>query len=389
MRREDLAAYLKENKVRIWGIAAPTALTLRIEAKPETLEKGLRVARLLLTEPKIRQEDLEGWQARYTSRRGGMGGQRLQGRRLVSETVIDAMFAKGEARPRRASDESVQRLTTSAVQAWLDESLGVGGEVVGSRAGDKPVGRQGHPIEAAIAGDIPVAEAVRLGALYLGNLSERPRISAETYAGSRKAERSAQPLVGTREVVEWSGNAFIVGGFLGADLKNLRDYRALAVAAEIIDGRMQEWPQDDRGGEGRSGAGAQAVPGSAYPGFGLLVAATEVSPERADSVLVKMSELLDQLREKGPTSDEVEQARIKLAANARDMKSRAGYWSSILASNVYHDVSVEALSAAEAMYTTMTAEEVSRAIRAYDTPERRIRLKIVPGKSERAPAAGS
>lgn len=382
MRPEDLATFLEKDKVRIWGAAAPTELTLRIEARPETLEKGLRVARLLLTEPKIRQEDLEAWQVRQAARRVG---QRVPGRRLVFETVIDLMFAKGDARPRRPSDESLARLTTEQVQGWLDDMLGVTGEGVGAAVGQpqgKPIGKQAHPIELAIVGDISCDEAVRLGALYLGNLVDRPRISPDTYADLRKAERSKEPLVGTHQIPDWSGNAFIVCGFLGADLKNLPDYRALAVTAEIIESRMQEWPADDRGGgggEGRSGAGAKAVPGSAYPGFGLLIAATEVSPERADSVLAKMSELLDQLRERGPTSEEVEAARIKAGANASRMKNRADYWSGILASNVYHGLSPAALASAESAYAGIAVDDVRKAIKAYDTPDRRIRLKIVPG----------
>ena len=129
------------------------------------------------------------------------------------------------------------------------------------------------------------------------------------------------------------------------------------------------------------------MPEGAYPGFGLLVAATEVSPERADSVLSKMSELLDQLREKGPGSDEVEAARQKLARIAHEMRGRAGYWSGILASNVYHGLSPAALVSAESSYAAITVEDVRAAIKKYDTPDRRIRLKIVPGMNAEAPAA--
>ncbi|MBC7771531.1 MAG: insulinase family protein [Pyrinomonadaceae bacterium] len=392
MRQEDLETYLDASKVRIRGAAAPTAFTLRIEAKPETLEKGLRVARLLLTEPKIRPDDLDAWRARLSGRRSV---QHMQGQRLVSETVFDMMFVKTDVRPRRPSDESIARLTTPQVQGWLDDMLGVAGDAPDGQPHRPHAIKQAHPMEVAIVGDIPVAEAVRLGALFLGTLADRPRISPATFADVRKAERAPEPLVGTRVVADWSGNAFIVGGFLGADLKNLSDHRALAVVARIVQSRMLEWPADDRGGvggggggDGRSGAGARAVPGSAYPGFGLLIAATEVSPERADSVLIKMGELLDQLRDRGPSSDEVVDARSKLATSAHEMKSRPEYWSSILASTVYHGLSPAALASAESAYAAITLDDVRDAIRMYDTPDRRIRLKIVPGMKV-APAAGA
>ncbi|MGE3109945.1 MAG: insulinase family protein [Phycisphaerales bacterium] len=375
-RRDDLLAYLQEHKVRLWSRVSSDSVMLRIESDLGGVEHGLRVARLLLTEPVVSNDNFDAWRSRIRSRRESIGGQGMPGRRAVFDTVVDVVFAKDDPRPRRMTDEALDSLTAGAAQHWIDAMLGV---APGSTA---------NPIEASIVGDVSIKDAARLASLYLGTLSSRPRLTGDTFADARRAARNDIPMIDTRTVDGMQDRAYIIAGFLGADLADIRDYRSLAVAAEIIERRLKQWPPDERGERADpaddnrrgGGAGVQAIPGSAFPGFGLVLAVSEVPPHRAPELLEKLSAIFESVRERGPGDDELRQVTSRLAGNSRDVLQRTGYWSNVLASSTYHRLPLDQMIAAESHYAGTTASDVQAVLQKYDAPDRRIRVRLMPGR---------
>ncbi len=382
IRRDDLVAFLEIGSAKVSSMVTSDAVLLRIEGDLAGVERGLRVARLLLTEPVVNEEDFEAWRERVRSRREamaagvgawGVGGGGV-GRRAIFETVTDVMFVKEDARPRRMDDAALERLTASDAQGWIDRMLGI-----------KP-GTTAHPIEASIVGDVSIDEASRLSGLYLGTLPTRAVLSAATFAEARRGVRSKEPMEAVRTIAGMKDRAYIVCGFLGADLSDIRDYRALVVAAEVIGGRIKQWPADERG-DGRQdgnerrggGAGVQAIPGGAFPGFGLVLGVSEVPAHRAKELLEKMSGVFESVRERGPSEDEIEEVTARLANSARDSLTRTDYWSMILSSSVYHGLRLDEIAAAESHYAGTTASDVRAVLGKYDTAERRVRVRLMPG----------
>lgn len=392
MRRDDLSAFLEDEKCRINSRVTSDAVMLRIEGDVNAVEAGLRVARLLLTEPVVSDADVESWKGKVLARRenaggagGAGGGAQAAGRRAVFDAVVDLMFDKADARPRRISNDALTRLRADEAQRWIDHMLGV---APGSKA---------HPIEAAIVGDVTIEQAVRLGTLYLATLPPRVPPTPATFANERRAARNKAPMIDVRTSESVKGHAYIVSGFLGADLADVRDYRTLAVAAEIIEQRLSKWPADERGddgapdepgrrggagggGGGSGGAGVQAIPGSAYPGFGLVLGVSEVPPHRASELLDKLSAIFESVRERGPGDDEVREVSDRLANSSREFLQRPGYWSTMLASSVYHGLRLEDMLAAESSYAAITPADVKAVLAKYDTPDRRVRVRIMPSE---------
>jgi predicted Zn-dependent peptidase len=395
MSGEEIEAYLNDNNVRLRGWAGADAMTLRISGPPGAIEAGLKVARLLLTEPVVSERGLERWKKEEAE---GAGRQRRRGERVVYDAAVEMLFAPDEVRTRPVSAGQAARITAAEAQAWLDGML----------TGDKP-----HPIEAAIVGDVEVRDAIVLAERYLGSLPRRERISAATFAASRAVKPAGPgPVVGRRRMdvpggaarereddkagekgvekapengekapegrAERGGaNPFVVAGFFGADIRDIDDHRALSAASRVLSARLAaELPvAENIGGD----AGASSVPASVYPGFGLVLAVTEVEPGREESAMKRIDGVLARLREGPLGAEEVTAAKEQLATAAARLLGEAPYWSWMLATSTYHGVPPGALARAVEGYQGLTPERVLEVVRRYDKEARRIRVIVEGG----------
>ena len=106
----------------------------------------------------------------------------------------------------------MRAITRPAAQAWLKRLI------------------TEAPIEAAVVGDVDRETATRLVSTYLGALPARPRISDKTLADLRTIPR---PQGRSRLRVDrvLTPQAGVLGGFFGADLRDVRDTRLLSMAA--------------------------------------------------------------------------------------------------------------------------------------------------------------
>jgi predicted Zn-dependent peptidase len=276
------------------------------------------------------------------------------------------MFPAEEARGRRPTKEAIERVDAASAQGWFDAMLGGGASVAP------------EPIEAAIVGDISLDDALKLAATYLGSLPPRARIDGQTHAAQRRVKPSGISMTGEREVPGWQGKSYVVAGFFGADIKDLNDHRALAAGAKVLAARLAAaLPEAENvGGD----ASASSVPSSVFPGFGLVLAVTEVEPERAPDALTRVNHAIESLCTTGPTPEELATAAGSLAQGATRMLEDSRYWSTMLAASAYRGYTPGEMAGASAAYRSMTPDAVLAALKKYNQPQRRISV-IVKGSS--------
>lgn len=355
----EMDAYLAGAHVRLRGYAGADSMTLRVTAPRADIESGLRVARLLLTEPIVEPAAFEAWKQDWLQRATPF---RRGGESVVHEALAGMMFAAEECRGRRPTTEAIGALGAPAAQAWLDAMLAPG------------EGGACEPIEAAIVGDISLDDAMKLAAVYLGSLPARPRISGATHAPQRAVKPSGAKMTGERAVPGWQGKSYVVAGCFGADIKELADHRALAVGAKVLAARMAaNLPEAENvGGD----ATALSVPSGVYPGFGVVLGVTEVEPERAGDALGRVQHAIQSLCTNGPSAEELSKASGALAEGAAKMLKEPRYWSTMLATSEYRGVTPGEMGAAEKAYRSMTGGAVLAALKKYNVPERRIGLVV-------------
>jgi predicted Zn-dependent peptidase len=231
------------------------------------------------------------------------------------------------------------------------------------------------PMEVAIVGDIPVDRSIRLAEEYFGSLPARERISEGTLADRRIATRPERPP----EVIhppDWKGTPLVLVGFFGADIRDIGDHRALAVAAEVLSNRLSRLPAEQNEG---NRAGARAAPGMVYPGFGLFLATTHAREGSEGAACENISKLLLDMLDHGPSAEELATATKSLSKSAAKMLSDPYYWAWMLSRSSYQGVRVGDIGVAERAYLEMTPEQLTAAIKKYWTPERSIKLIVKQG----------
>lgn len=365
---EALGAFIDKHGVTVRSFGGGDSFMLRATAGAAGgADAAAHTAWLLLTEPRVNADEMEKWKARTLAQ---IEERRTGGNNAFDE-VISAMFGPQDARAKQPSEENIRAITPQRAQAWLDDALGRGGE--GARA---------MPMEVAIVGEIAVDEAIRLAERYFGSLPARDRIADTTLAERRVAIRADKPPE-TVTVENWKGSPLVLVGFFGADIRDLPDFRALALAARIMNQRLERLPADEN--DGKLGT-AVSIPASVNPGFGLFLVSTHAKPGSEASASEHITKLVDDLIANGPSPEELSTASQELSNSAARMLADPTYWAWTLSRSSYHGLSPTEIARADRVYRDMPAETITQMLKKYCTPERAIRLIVSPPESKAAPA---
>ena len=342
-------------KVRVTGRADHDGLTLTVWGTPGDLEGGLQLAYLLLTDPTIEPAALEQWKETEAQR---IAARKLSPGGVLAETVAGALYPPDEARTRPLEVSQVQRIGLDAAQAWLKKLIAEA------------------PIEVAVVGDIPRPAALALVEQYIGALPPRARVSDKTYRDLRTIKRPVGPIRVERKISVITPQAFVLDGFFGADIQNVRDVRLLALGARVLSTRMNRIIREEK--QLVYSIGASSQPASEYPGFGVFSARAPTDPAKASALLTALEEMYLAFAKDGPTADEMAVARKQVANQLDQLLKDPEFWSSRLATLDYRGLSLDDLTDAPAAYQRYTAEEVREAFARYSTPAARFRFVIAP-----------
>jgi len=347
--RELLTGY----SVSVSGGSGADAMTLFVSGPPDELEYGLELAHLLLTEPRIEEAAFDRWK---TGQLQALENAKTSPGSMFGRVFWDVVFPDDEVRGKRLKEEHIRALTRDAGQAWLERIIATA------------------PIEVAIVGDIDRDTALELVRDYIGTLPSRDRISPDLFAELRKMEREPGPRELTMELSTETNQAVALSGFYGVDRDEVDARRRLDMAADVLTSRMIDRLREEM--QLTYGISASSNPGITYPGFGLFFAAALTDPKRSDELASTIDEMFEAFALDGPTSEEIETSKKKIANRLEETMRRPDFWSRKLADLTYRGADLdETVSEAEAMQA-LTGEEVLEEFRTRYTPENKIRVIV-------------
>jgi zinc protease len=351
----DIRDLMTGAKVRVGAGMGGDTVTLTVAGDAAELERGMQLAYLLLTKPVIEAAAFAQWKDTEGQR---IADRKRQPMQVLLDTTAAALYPRGETRPKALTAEQLAALTRPAAQAWLERLIAEA------------------PIEVAVVGDLERAAATRLVTQYLGALPARPRITDKTLGDLRTIARPAGPIQAAEKVQALTPQGGVLAGFLGADLRNVRDTRLLNVAARVLSTRMLKTLREEKGLVYSIRAASE--PAVVYPGFGRFVAIAPTDPGKAPALAVAVEEMYAAFAADGPTADELTVAKKQVATLLDELLKTPDFWTGFLSTLDYRGVGVDALLAAPAQYQGFTAREVQDAFVRYDRPDARFRLVVTP-----------
>jgi len=331
------------------------AITLTVSGSPEDLETGMQLAYLLLTEPKVESAAFAQFKART---RQAIEESERNPVMLGTRTAAGAPYPPDDARTQPLTLEQLDRLGEGAAQACLDKLIAT------------------TPIEVVVVGDLPRERATELLARYVGALPARARVSPALYADLRKLVRPAGPREITRTIRTATPQAFVMSGFYGADEADVADVRALTVATRILSTRMVKEIREEA--QLVYSISANSRPGTTYPGFGLVSAASPTEPAKVPALVQKVATMYATLAKDGVTGDELEVAKKQMANTLDEQMREPSFWLGRMSQLTFRGANLDDVVNAPAAYQAITAEQVRATFAKYYGRDRSVIVIVKP-----------
>ncbi len=331
------------------------ALALSLASDRASLETGLQLVHLLLTEPRIEAAALRRWQERIRD------GAETQRQSLEVNLAERALRLLSGADPRFAllSAEAVGAITLDGAQRWLDQAI-------------RP-----SPLEASLVGDLPVQRLLDLACRYLGSLPARA-VCDPTLTQLRRLSPAPGPLESVLTVDAASPAAAVLVGWRATPWQAARDRHLLQVGEQVLVQRVRRELRELRGLS--YSPEVSFTPSKAYPDGSLLAASSYAPPERVRETAEIVQGVVAAFAAEGPTAAEVATVRKHLtdlaARSLRDPK----FWSRSLADLDYHGGSLTDLASLADTFAGFTAGEVLEVLARTVTDERRLTVICLPAR---------
>jgi len=352
--------YMTGKKVAFGGGVTPDSVAISISGPPDTIEEGFRLAYLVLTQPRLEASALKVWKERMA--------QEIKKRKHSVEDQlfehVDSLLSGGDARMRFPTQQQVDAVTLEEAQSWLEEMA------------------RTAPVEASVVGDMDLSDELELALKYLGSLPHRRRVDPSLNR-LRRLRWQRGPLVSSVEVDTVTPRAVALVGWRGADWKDVKDRRALQVAAQILRGRLRDQVRSERGLTYTPFCYSRAA--KEYPGTGLFAAVFTADPGEAASTTELVRAIVEQFAKDGPTDAEMATVRKQFANLIETQQKEPGYWSNVLADLDYHGTRLSDVKEALEAYTGYTARELRAVLNDYITDRRHIQVIAMPKAKSQTP----
>ena len=333
------------------------SLTVRVQGSPNDLEVGLQLARAVLTDGKIEESAFENWRLQTLQRIDMLNAMP---RFKAMEAVLD-LLSGGDPRRKMIAKKDVERQSLEAAQKWFDRLC------------------REAPIEVAVVGDIPWATAKPLIEKYLGSLPNRSR-AAKHLDRLRRLARPTGPLSRRVDVATMTPQATAAAGFAGSEGRNTFDTRGLHLAANVLDSRLVKRIREEL-------AWVYSIhvynrPGWVYPDAGMFASGAPCDPNNADKLADEIHAMFQEFAEKGPTEEELDNAKKQIANNLDEDMKEPRYWWSVLAHFDLHGRNLDDEKGKVEDYQRYTAAQVRDVFRKYYQTTRQFRVTAIPSKAE-------
>lgn len=351
----NISDLMTGKKVSVGGDAGQDFLRVQISGNPADLEFGFQLAHLMLTDPKLEEAAFNQWKERQLQQ---IESQKNNPQAYLGKLIPSVIFPKDAAPLQAVTKEQIEKLTVAAAQAWLQRAIGT------------------SPIEVSIVGDIQQAKALELAATYLGSLAARDRISPDTNRAMRTLARQAGERSASEEIESTIPAAIVVAGFFSIDRDDRVEARAFDAAARILTTRMTKALREAEGLV--YGIQSNSQPAEAYKGWGVFITGAPTEPTKADTLKNRIFEMYDELAKNGVTGDELEVAKKQAANDFDENMKEPGFWSQVLANQVYRGRKLDEVLGEPAGYQALTPANVKDTFAKYFKPESRIWVVLKP-----------
>lgn len=358
----DIQDILTGKNIRVMGGGQGDTFTVSVRGSPVDLEIGLELAHALLTDGRIESSAFDRWREE-SLQQWEMFSKVPQFR--ASQALLEATSG-GDPRRTMMTPEKIRRQSLDAAQAWLTRVT------------------RTAPIEVAVVGDIELEAAMPLIEKYIGSLPARER-SASHLDPLRKLNRQPGPLERNVVVETITPQAVVMAGFMGTEVQNIADVRALSLAELTLDTRLIKRIREELGIV--YSISANSAPSQVYVDSGVFISGAPCQPGKEAEVIREVEAIFTAFATTGPTEEELANAKKQMAEKLDRQLREPAYWFDLLRTLDLRHLKLDDFKNIREHYDAFTAEQVRDAFAKYYKPERIFRITAVPGGESNKPAA--
>lgn len=331
--------------VRLSASIGDDGIRLSATCTRENAETAMQLLHVLLTEPNIEGPAFHRWRRSMIEEIQGRN-QRPMG--ALKNALAIALYQGDDPRRPTLEVDEVRAIQRADAQEWISRLTHTA------------------PLELAIAGDLPRAEALELTARYFGSLAPRDRPSDQTFCELRRL--AVRPVPGAYFLTAPGAGdqAVALVGLRGADPADARSRLLLDLAARVFSNRLAAVCALREGLA--TTISAQHLPAEAYPGDGLLYALGAGSPHHIEQLAGAMNREVSDLIRLGPRPDELATAKSEVLAELDQRSSDPAFWAWSLCDLTYHARSIDELLGRRAAIEAASPEALIGAMASHDAP---------------------
>ena len=343
--------------IRVFAGGEGDSLRIRVQGSPRDLEAGLQLVHAVLIDGKIEEAAFNNWKLETLQRIELFDKMP----RFKAMEAMTELLSGGDPRQTMITKPDVERQSLAAAQKWFDR-----------------LSREA-PIEVAVVGEVKWTEVRPLIERYLGSLPKRER-SAPHLQKLRRLPRPTGPLSRRVDVETMTPQAMAMTGFVGSEGRNVVDTRALHLASNVLDSRLVKHIREELAWV--YSIGAFSRPSWVYEDAGIFASGAPCDPENADKLAQEVHTMFQAFAEKGPTEEELANAKKQIANNLDEDMKEPRYWFNILSHLDLHGRDLENEKGKVEDYQRYTVVQVRDVFRKYHQPTRQFRVTALPTKAE-------
>lgn len=347
--------FLTGKNVVLHGFSSGDNVVLMVAGSPDDFEEGLRLAHLLLTEPKVEEAALRVWREESLQ---AIDQQKTSVEAQAAEKVAQ-LLSGGDPRTKMPTADQIKSIGLEATQKWLDSIISEGS------------------IEAAIVGDMDRDKMEKLALKYLGGLPERPDTGAELN-NLKMMKIQPGPLEARIEVRTITPRAVVSTGWRGVNFSEVKKRRVLELAAQILSSRMQAEIRETRGLT--YSVSATSMPAVSYPNTGFFGTVFSADPEKVAEAAEVARDMMLEFAQNGPTETEMQTVRNQMTNILETQQKEPAYWVRILSELDYRGIRLEDVKNLVPQITAYTREDIVQTMQEYTKKERQIEVVALPSK---------
>ena len=232
----------------------------------------------------------------------------------------------------------------------------------------------GGPRKLLIIGDITPDAAIEAARQTFGAaVTKAPVKVPSSRIALRPPARTAEPITFTHHGDPDQMIAASVWATTGA-LKDLKQVRALNVAAQIVQTRLFDRFRETEGGAYTPGVSSSQS--ETFPNYGVLIAHSQIKAERLADFEQATREIARALAKDGPSADELARA-VTPIASSNDRRRRLNlYWAQTLQGDLDDPRYVEMIRTSVSGYQDVTAAEVKAVAKRWLAKEPALRIRV-------------